>query len=227
MAAVALVMIALTGRCTRGRQQPSTPTASRALAPKRPVAKSPELPKVELRAFIYIDDDFVRRFGDAEKGGRRKLNDWLWRVEYYMQHGGFPVSIYIAGIDHWHLPRGALDGRAIFRKYVPEKAPEGSGANCMIALTGREGVYWSGISKWPRIFTKAQAAEPVDDKTVSVLCHEISHWFGAKDIIDAGFPERSVMNYRDKRFGFVNGRIAWDSANRDRMEKGIRNWRRH
>ena len=180
--------------------------------------------RVELRVFVCIDDDFVRRFGDEHGSGRRKLNDWLWQVEHYMQHAGFPVSIYMAGIGRWQLPHGALDGKVIFRKYVPKQVPPDGNANCLIALTGREGVYWSGISRWPRIFTKAQAAEPVDEKTVSVLCHEISHWFGAKDIIDADFPERSVMNYRDKRFGYVNGRIVWDSANKERMEKAFSSW---
>jgi len=180
--------------------------------------------RVELRVFVYIDDDFVRRFGDETGKGRPKLNDWLWQAEYYMQHAGFPISIYIAGIGRWQLPHGALDGKAIFRKYVPKQVPPDGDANCLIALTGREGVYWSGIAKWPRILTKAQAAEPIDEKTVSVLCHEISHWFGARDIIDADFPERSVMNYRDSRFGYVDGRIVWDSANKGRMLAVASDW---
>lgn len=69
-------------------------------------------------------------------------------------------------------------------------------------------------------------AEPVDDKTVSMICHEISHWFGAEDIIDAEFPERSVMNYKDERFGSVGGRIVWDEANRKRILRGIGDWRK-
>jgi hypothetical protein len=185
-----------------------------------------ELPPatVKLGVFVYMDDDFVRRFGSENGAGRQQVNDGLWLAEYYMRAEGFPISTYVAGIDRWQLPRGALDGKAIFRKHAPDRFPRSGGADCMIALTGRERVYWSGVCRWPRIFAKAQAAEPVDEKTVSMLCHEISHWFGAKDIIDPGYPEPSVMNYKDKRFGYREGRIRWDMANRERMMAAFGRW---
>ena len=179
---------------------------------------------VVLSAYVYVDADFVARFGSLEGKGRGKINDWLWETERQMQTE-FPIFLTLADIGAWCLPPGALDGTAIFEKYVPAGWPPESRANCLIAITGRKGVYWSGVAEWPRIFVKAQAAEPVDEKTVGMLCHEISHWFGARDIIDPDFPERSVMNYKDARFGVVDGRVVWDRANRERIRQGIAAWR--
>jgi len=193
----------------------SPPAPGPAAAPQAPA-------QVDLRMYVYLDEDFVSRFGSERGAGRQKVNGWLWEVENQMRLAEFPVTIYIAGVGRWSLPHGAHDGRAIWRKYVPASWPKNTGANCMLALTGRKAVYWSGVSQWPRIFSKAQAAEPVDQKTVSLLCHEISHWFGAKDIIDAGFPERSVMNYRARNYGWADdGPVQWDSANRERMERAF------
>lgn len=62
-------------------------------------------------------------------------------------------------------------------------------------------VHCSGTAKRPRIRARAQVSKPVDPHTVVLLCHGMGHWFGAWDIIDAAFPERSVMNYRDRTGG--------------------------
>jgi len=193
--------------------------------PRQGEPERSEVPSVELRVYVFLDDDFIRRFGNADGTGRRRVNDWLYETERQMQAGGFPVVIRMAGMGRWRLPAGALDGTAIWAKHVPQSWPGEADANCMIALTGREGVYWSGVSKWPRIFSKAQAAEPIDVKTVNLLCHEISHWFGATDIIDPDFPELSVMNYKARHFAREDGRVQWDKANRERMLQGLRNWR--
>ena len=179
---------------------------------------------VTLSVYVYVDTDFVHRFGSARGPGRAKVNDWLWETERQLQTQ-FPVAVRLAGIDTWALPAGALDGVRIFQNYVPTTWPAQSGANCLIAFTGRKSVYWSGVTRWPRMFVKAQAVEPVDEKTVSILCSEISRWFGAKLVSDAHFPERSVMNSLDARFGYVNGRIVWDEANRKRIMRGIASWR--
>jgi hypothetical protein len=179
---------------------------------------------VALHAYLYVDADLVARFGAKDGRGGAEAASWLREANRQMS-AQFPLTITCAGVGSWRLPSGALDGKAIFEKYVPHNWPQNSGADCLIALTGRKGVYWSGISQWPRIFLKAQAAEPVDEKTVALLCHEISHWFGTVDIIDVAFPERSVMNYKDKRFGMVDGRVVWDRGNRDRMLLGIAQWR--
>lgn len=53
----------------------------------------------------------------------------------------FPIVIMLAGIGKWQYPCGALDGRVIFGKYVPKGYPANSNANCLIAITGRKGVY--------------------------------------------------------------------------------------
>jgi len=180
-------------------------------------------PAVALQAYVVVDEDFTRRFGDRRGPGRTAVNNWLWETERQMQTQ-FPVSLKLAGLGSWTLPAGALDGQRIFAKYVPQVWPTGTRANCLIALTGRKAVYWSGVSQWPRLFVKVQAAEPVNAKTVAVLCHEISHWFGAVDIVDGRFPERSVMNYKDARFGMVGGRVTWDQANRRRMLKTMATW---
>lgn len=182
------------------------------------------MPAVRLTMYVYLDSDFAARFGDAHHGGRRRINDWLWQTERQMRTE-YPLSLRLAGVGTWQLPPGANDGKRIFEKYAPRTWPASAGANCLVAMTGRKSVYWSGISRWPRIFLKAQAAQPVDEKTVAMLCHEISHWFGAIDIIDASFPERTVMNYRDARFGTVSGRVVWDQANRQRMMRAISSWK--
>jgi len=181
-------------------------------------------PTVFLTAYVVVDRDFAQRFGEARGKGRTTVNNWLAEAERQLQTQ-FPVSLTLAGVGTWSLPPGALDGKRIFQKYVPSTWPARAPANCLIAITGRKGVYWSGISQWPRLFLKAQAAEPVNEKTVAMLCHEISHWFGAVDINDARFPERTVMNYRDARFGTVSGRIVWDQANRRRMQQAIAAWK--
>jgi hypothetical protein len=33
------------------------------------------------------------------------------------------------------------------------------------------------------------------------------------------------MNYKDKRFGMVNGRVTWDEANRRRMVQAFAAWK--
>ncbi|MBM3473116.1 MAG: hypothetical protein FJX75_07620 [Armatimonadetes bacterium] len=126
--------------CTR----PSAP-------PRRAVPKDSRPPSVELRAYVFLDDDFVRRFGEADGVGRHRVNDWLYETERQMRAGGFPVVIRMVSVGRWHLPPGALDGKVIWGKYLPQSWPAGTRANCMVALTGREGVYWSGVSQWPRI----------------------------------------------------------------------------
>jgi len=180
-------------------------------------------PPVVLRTYVYVDGDFVRRFGPLNDGGGERVRRWIEETDRQMGHS-FPVRVRLAGIGTWTLPYGAFDGLRIFSKYVPEGSPEGSGANCMIAITGREGVYWSGVARWPRIFLKAQAAEPIDEKTISTLCPEISHYFGTKDIVDEQFPERTVMSYKDRRLGIVDGWVVWDAENAERMRSAIRRW---
>lgn len=208
-----LLGIALSAGCLVGCRRP------RPQAPAQPPAP------IALRVYLYLDPDFAARFGPLKGKGGAKATSWVQEVNRQMG-SQYPVTVTCAGVGSWRPAPGALDGKAIFDKYVPRSWPPASNANCLIAVTGRKGVYWSGISRWPRIFLKAQALEPVDEKTVSTLCHEISHWFGTVDIIDAAFPERSVMNYKDKRFGMVDGHVVWDSGNRDRIAKGVDRWRR-
>lgn len=188
-----------------------------------PPPLAPQRPTVFLTAYVVVDQEFIQRFGEVRGKGRATVNNWLAQAERQLQTQ-FPVSLKLAGVGTWKLPYGALDGKRIFSKYVPTTWPADAHANCLIALTGRKGVYWSGISRWPRLFVKAQAAEPVSEKTVAMLCHEISHWFGAVDINDPRFPERTVMNYRDARFGTVRGRVVWDQANRRRMQQAMARW---
>jgi len=186
----------------------------------RPVVSVAAARQLDLRAYVFVDADFVRRFGGPSGAGRERVNNWLW--ESGKQLGLVaPVRVSLAGVGEWKLPHGALDGTAIFRKYVPESWPESSGGNCMMAITGRRGVYWSGVSQWPRLFLKAQEHQPVDSATVSVLVHEISHWFGTRDIIDASFPEPSVMNYKDEAAGYRGGRLCWDQENLRRLLDGV------
>lgn len=80
------------------------------------------------------------------------------------------------------------------------------------------------MARWPRIFVKAQEHEPVEHHTVPLICHELSHWFGAVDTIDAALPEASVMNYKDAGDGWRDGRIRWDRGNRRRMLAGMAGW---
>ncbi len=189
--------------------------------PSRP-PKAPPGP-LTLTIHVYVDREFVARFGAVEGKGRERVRQWLGEADRQMA-AQFPLRLRLAGLGKWTLPPGARDGKVIFEKYAPRTVP--AGADCLIAVTGRKDVYWSGICLWPRIFLKAQAAEPVDEKTVAMLCHEVSHWFGTKDIIDPNFPERSVMNYKDKRFGTVEGKVVWDRANRARMRRGLATWAR-
>jgi len=189
-------------------------------ATPRPAVSVAAARQLDLRAYVFVDADFVPRFGSPSGAGRERVNNWLW--ESGKQLGLVaPVRVSLAGVGEWKLPHGALDGTAIFRKYVPESWPESSGGNCMMAITGRRGVYWSGVSQWPRLFLKAQEHQPVDSATVSVLVHEISHWFGTRDIIDASFPEPSVMNYKDRAAGYREGRLRWDEQNLRRLLDGV------
>jgi hypothetical protein len=191
-------------------------------AVRPPARPAPAVPTpLTLKVYLYLDHDFTTRFGPASGSGGEHARRWLEAADRQIS-AQFPLRLRLAGIGAWALPPGAVDGKVIFTKYAPHTIPPG--ADCLIALTGRRGVYWSGISQWPRVFLKAQAAEPVDEKTVALLCHEISHWFGMVDIIDASFPERSVMNYKDKRFGMVKGRVVWDRANRERLRHGLSTW---
>ncbi|MBI5834158.1 MAG: hypothetical protein HZB16_17825 [Armatimonadetes bacterium] len=184
--------------------------------------------RVSLRVYAYVDDEFRARLGRTDQAARAVVNDWLWRCERQFQ-AGFPRhrwSVCLVGLGNWRIAPGVLDGRAIWCDAVPQRWPAGVSANCLMALTGRRRVCWSGIACWPRLYAKAQEHEPVGTNTVALLCHEMSHWFGAVDIIDADLPEASIMNYRDAHDGWRDGRICWDKSNRQRMEAAMVAWPR-
>mgnify|MGYP000877810346 CR=1 FL=1 len=198
----------------------------RTTPPPRPTAVVAPKPSVALRVFIYVDDEFCQRFGPRDTAARAVVNDWLYACEQQFRLG-FPeqrVSLDLAGIGAWSIPAGQRDGRAIWRQAVPTTWPEHVRANCLIALTGRRGVCWSGVARWPRLYAKAQEHEPVSQNTIALLCHEMSHWFGAEDIIDAKLPEASVMNYRDAHDGWREGRLCWDKRNRALMAAKLASW---
>ena len=217
---VRIPIMAKTGWCASSFAVGAVVVLLAGCVPRRVVAPPPPL---TLAVYVYVDREFVARFGAVEGKGGERVRGWLGEADRQMS-AQVPLHLRLAGVGRWTLPPGAMDGKVIFDKYAPRSVP--AGADCLIAITGRKGVYWSGICLWPRIFLKAQAAEPVDEKTVAMLCHEVSHWFGTKDIIDANFPERSVMNYKDKRFGMVEGKVVWDRANQERMRRGLAGWGR-
>src|SRR5512143_724505 len=69
-------------------------------------------PQVQLAIYAYVDQDFVRRFGDIRHGGRSQVNDWLWEAERQLRTQ-YPLSLRLMGVGPWQLPAGANDGKRI------------------------------------------------------------------------------------------------------------------
>lgn len=128
----------------------------------------------------------------------------------------FGVELLVERTGGWRFPPGATDPRLVLARHVPD-----SGGPVLV-LSGQQGVFGSGAASWPRALVMVGSSE---DEAVAMICHEVSHWFGARDFADERYPEPSVMNYRDPRRGVVGGRVVWDSENRRRIEAGVAGWR--
>ncbi|MBI5833922.1 MAG: hypothetical protein HZB16_16640 [Armatimonadetes bacterium] len=191
--------------------------------PARAVATTPP---VRIAAFVVVDQHFEPRFGALAGNGRARLNEWLYLAarQFQLAYPGRRVEVSVAGTGRWTLPDGPTRLATVYRDNVPRGVPHGSRANCLIAVAARPDINWGGMASWPRLLFKAQVHEPTDVYTTGLLCHEMSHWFGAVDLDDTRLPERSVMNYRDATGGWVDGRIAWDNANRCRVRDGLLRW---
>ena len=178
-----------------------------------------------LRVWVVVDQHFEQRFGPLDGSGRERLNQWLYLAErQFGQAFERKLALRLVGVGRWRLADGPTKLGEVFGHQVPRSLPTGSGADCLIAVASRRDINWGGMSSWPRVLVKAQVHEPSDMLTTALLCHEMSHWLGAVDIDDTHLGERSVMNYRDERSGWVDGRLAWDTPNRRRMADTLARW---
>lgn len=127
----------------------------------------------------------------------------------------FGVELRASRTGSWRFPKGARDPRLVLARHVPQ------GAGPVLVLSGQRGVDGSGAAAWPRALV---IVGPSEDEAVAMVCHEVSHWFGARDLADERLPEPSVMNYRDRQRGMVDGRVVWDSGNRRRIQAALESW---